>query len=78
MIMKIVKEYRKKNTSIEHELCWILFCSSVSISFIAWSNIAQSLKFWTIFNSRRNGLFKNVQYENSHCIIGREIAYKKT
>ena len=35
-----------KNTSIEHKFCWILFCCSVSISFITWPNIAQSLNFW--------------------------------
>ena len=59
---------RKK--SYEHDLCWILFCSPVSISFIAWSNIAQSLKSWTILNK---GQLKNVQDENPHCITGREI-----
>ena len=70
-IMKIVKNKTQKNTSIENEVCWILFCSSVSISFITWSNIAQSLKSWTILNSQRKGLFKNVEDENSYCIIGR-------
>ena len=33
-----------KNTSIIQEFCWILFCSSVSIFYITWSNIAQSLE----------------------------------
>ena len=59
--MKIVKSELQKNALIEHEFCWILFCSSVSISFITWSNIVQSLKSWTILNSRWKGQLKNVQ-----------------
>ena len=42
--MKIVKNRLYKKMSIEHKFCWILFCSSVCISIITWSNIAQSLK----------------------------------
>ena len=44
-IVKIIRsKLPKKKISNEHKLCWILFCSSVSISFITWSNIVQSLK----------------------------------
>ena len=56
--MKIDKIKLQKNVLIGHEFCWILFCSSVSIPFIIWSNIAPSLKSWTIFNSRRKELLK--------------------
>ena len=75
--MKIVKIKLQKNTSIENGFCWILFCASVSISFITWSYIAQSLKSWIILNSRRKLVLKNVQDKNSYCIKSREIAYKK-
>ena len=67
--MKIVKSML--------QFCWILFCSSFSISFITWSNIAQPLKSWTILNSQRKGMLKNVQDKNPQCIISREIAYRK-
>ena len=75
----LIKDYKtaKTNTSIEPELCWILFCSSVSISFITWSNIAQSLTSWTILSSQRGELLKNVQDKDHWCIVGREIAYRK-
>ena len=70
-IMKIIRsKLQKKKTSNEHELCWILFCSSVSISFITWSNIARSLKSWTILNSQQKGLLKNARDRNIQCIIG--------
>ena len=55
----------KNNYSNEHEFCWISVCSPVSISFITWSNNAQSLKSWTILNSQLKGLLKNVQDQNS-------------
>ena len=43
------------------QICWFLFYASVSIFFITWSNIAESLKFRTIFNSGQKELLKNVK-----------------
>ena len=56
--------------------CSILFNSSVGISFMTWLKFAQSSKYWSILNSRRKGLLKNVYDKNPHCIICKEIAKK--
>ena len=67
----------KKNSSIEHELCWIIISSLVSIFIITLSNIAQSLKSWTILNVQQKGLLKNVQDKNITSLLAEKLPNEK-
>ena len=60
-LWKLWKISCRNNISINHEFCWILFYSFVSILFITWPNMAQSLRSWTILNRLRKGLLINVK-----------------
>ena len=77
-ILKIIKSKQQKKPFFRHEsFCWILFCSSVSISFMTWSYIAQSLKSWTILNVQQKGLLKNVQDKNITSLLAEKLPNEK-